>query len=170
MVKKIIDIVSNGTTTPQGIDFENNADDATYGSPVRALQVEGRPLTKSNPIPIYVAPTSFYRNYATPTRVGAVILKSSAGRVRSIDSDGTTLTGAIYLQLFDAIALPTDVNGGTPGTRCLRYFPVLPGTVLVFNDMAMDFLNGIVVAVSSTRETYTSVADITNVYFNVSYR
>lgn len=51
MPKKIIDIVSNGATVQQGINFETDAVDNTTGAPVRALQVGGNPLSKTNPIP-----------------------------------------------------------------------------------------------------------------------
>jgi hypothetical protein len=91
-------------------------------------------------------------------------LKTGAGRLVAVDFDGTALTSPLYLQFHDAVAVPA------AGTRCRRYFPVLAGSLLVFDDLAMDFTTGIVVTVSSTRDTYTVVADLTNAYFTVTYR
>jgi hypothetical protein len=165
-MKLLIDIVVNGNVTPQGIEFEPNALDSTYGSPARAIQVSGALLSQTNPLPIARAATSFYANYGTATRAGASVLKTGASRLLALDSDGTALDSAIYIQFFDRTTLPS------ASTRCRRYFPVLPGSWLVLDDLAMDFTTGLVVAASTTRDTYTAIdnSDLNTIYFTSTYR
>ncbi len=128
------------------------------------LRTNGAVVANANPLPTVVAPTSFYSNYSTATRAGTSVLKSGNGRLLGVDADGTALTAPFYLQFFDTTTVPA------AGVRCRRYFPVLPDTVLFLDNLVMDFTTGIVVVASATRDTYTVVSDLTNVYFSIIYR
>lgn len=135
------------------------------GTPsVDVLSIQG--ISGGTALPMLHTAVQFFSNYATATRAGTAVLKATAARLCAVDADGTTLTTPLYLQFFNATAAPA------VGTRPVRYFPMLANTLLVLgrNELEVDFTTGLVVAVSSTRDTYTAVADVSNVYFTVSFR
>jgi hypothetical protein len=136
MVKKIIDIVSNGTSSPTGIDFENNADDPTYGSPVRALQVEGRPLTKSNPLPVARTARAFggSGNYATAAANTSAVLTYAAVANQSHILSGvafsysaTPVGGSLTITDGLTIVLSVDILSG--GAGFIPFNPPVRGSI-----------------------------------------
>lgn len=117
MPKKIIDIVSNGATVQQGINFETDAVDNTTGAPVRALQVGGNPLSRTNPIPTR-------REYNT-----AATLTPANGTTSSVQSTVTQVFAADATRVgwyIENNSLATMViHRGAPGssTAIMNLYP-----------------------------------------------